>query len=450
MRTNRLLALVGATVALVACSGRPQPAAQPFLWGVSVAGHQVEGGDRNSQWARWGQQGKTQDLNVRATDSFRRFRQDLDLAADMGLSAYRFSIEWSRVEPTPGKIDLRAVEHYRRVAREARARGMTPIITLFHFAYPAWLDEPDARGNRGWERADAPDLFARYVGRVIGGFKAEKPLWLTINEPTIFATYGYNLGLWPPGKRERGTTLGVLDRLLDGHGKAYAEIHRQDPEARVSFNNFAATTHLSRLAEPYAAGKRLLPGFLGGVVLHPDLLLMSLMRPGLRKEVDYAALDYYFPIALSRLKPDLPWEWPVYPHGLFEAVRDYAGFFGKPVVGAENGVATRAGAPRSDGWTREAYLVAHVQELQSARTAGIPVMGYCHWSLLDNFEWGSFEPRFGLYQVNYGDERLTRVPTPAVAYYRDIAAHDGVRPALDRLLETARQEATASEAEHRI
>lgn len=448
LRAFGLAACLSAQVASSGCSRSALAPEGPFLWGVSVAGHQVEGGDRASQWARWGALGKTKHRNARATDSFRRFKEDLDLAAGMGLSAYRFSIEWSRVEPAPGKIDPVAVDHYRRVAREARARGMTPIVTLFHFAYPAWLDDPDARGDRGWERRDASDLFARYVSRVVGAFRAEKPLWITVNEPTIFASFGYYLGLWPPGKRDRGATVRVVDHLLDGHGKAYAEIHRQLPDAQVSFNNFAAPIHLSRLSEPFAAAAPPVFGFFEGLWGHPDLWFLRALRPSLTREVDFAALDYYFPVALEVPRPEPPWEWRVYPRGLYEAIRDYANFFGKPVLVAENGMATQDGAPRVDGWTREAFLVAHVQELERAKAAGVPVLGYCHWSLLDNYEWGSFEPRFGLYQVNYGDEGLTRIPTPAVAYYRDIAQNGSVRPEIAALVREARAEALrlASEA----
>ncbi|MBM3273836.1 MAG: glycoside hydrolase family 1 protein, partial [Candidatus Sericytochromatia bacterium] len=426
--------LLAAALVLVSCAGPPAHARAPFLWGVSTAGHQVEGGDRNSQWHVWGEQGRTEHRNLWATDSFRRYREDLDLAAGMNLSAYRFSVEWSRVEPEPGKFDEKAISHYRRVASEARARGMTPIITLFHFAYPKWLDQ-SARGSPGgWERPDAPKLFGRYATRVATALKAEKPLWLTINEPTVFAIFGYFLGKWPPGKRDLGATWRVLGNLMAGHGEAYAAVHRAVPGAMVSFNGMASGVHFGQmhvLRDALEVAPKL--DLLRGLAWHPELSLMWAVRPSIAREVDYAALDYYFPTPLGGYKYREPWDWPVYPHGIFEAVRDYSNFFRKPVLIAENGFATRDWAPRQDGWTREAHLVAHVREVQKAREAGFQVMGYSYWSLLDNFEWGSFSPRFGLYQVNYGDEHLTRVPTRAVAFYRDIVQNDGVRDELLRL-----------------
>ncbi|MBI6546186.1 MAG: glycoside hydrolase family 1 protein [Cyanobacteria bacterium NC_groundwater_1444_Ag_S-0.65um_54_12] len=372
-----------------------------------------------------------------ATDSYRRYREDLDLASDLGLSAYRFSIEWSRVEPRPQVFDQQAIDHYRRIAREVRARGMTPIITLWHFAYPAWLDEPDASGLRGWERFDAPEIFGRYVEKVIGAFAEVQPLWLTINEPVIFALQGYVFGKWPPGRREPRAALAVLRNLLAAHGRAYRIIHARWPKALVAFNNFALTLHLTAVSEAFAKSQARRRPVWENWAIQPDLWLLVALRPTLRAEMDFAALDYYFPATLSSADQS-PWLWPVYPPGLYEAIKHYANFFRKPVLIAENGLATKDGAPRADGWTREAHLVAHVREVLRARSDGIPVFGYCYWSLLDNYEWGSFMPRFGLYQVDYGSETLRRIPTAAVAYYRDIVTHNNLRSSLLQLVSDAR------------
>ncbi|MBU6427636.1 MAG: family 1 glycosylhydrolase [Cyanobacteria bacterium REEB65] len=433
-----------AAASLAACS-RPQVPVSTgrFLWGVSTAGHQVEGGDRLSQWHEWEATGHTRDLNPWATDSYRRWREDLDMAASMNMTAYRFSVEWSRVEPKPGKFDPAAIAHYARIAQGARARGMTPIITLFHFAYPAWLDEPDRQGRRGWERPDAADRFARYVSGVIGALGPAHPLWLTINEPTIFTYYGYIMGTWPPGKRDVSDAWRVLGHLLDAHALAYHLIHARYPDARVSFNNFALDVKVSPAVEPYseATGSVRHRSFGQDWSFEPDLWLLRLRHPGLSKVLDYAALDYYFPMVLGQNTAMPSWQWPVYPRGLYEVIRDYAHFFGKPVLVAENGLATRGLAPRADGWTRQAYLVAHVEQVLRARAAGLPVMGYCYWSLLDNYEWGSFTPRFGLFEVNYADPDFTRTPRPVVAYYKDIAACGQVRSRLAQLINNERQAA---------
>ncbi len=433
MPPSRALPILSACLVLAASAVPEAQARRPFLWGVSTAGHQVEGGDRNSQWHAWEEQGRTAHRNPHATDSFRRYREDIDLAAAMGLTAYRFSIEWSRVEPEAGTFDPEAIAHYVRVATAARARGMTPIITLFHFAYPAWLDEPDPAGNRGWERDDAPTRFARYVERAVPAFKDLRPLWLTINEPLVFAAYGYFLGQFPPGKRDPIATVRVLGKLLEGHGQAYAAMHRVVPGAMVSFNNMASTAHLAFSPARPEAPDLASGSLLEAPVFHPDLTLMALLRPRIRGEVDFAAFDYYFPTALLAWRDYSHWDWPVYPRGIGEATRDYHAFFRRPVLIAENGMATRDGAARADGWTREAHLVAHAREVVKARDAGLPLLGYCYWSLLDNYEWGSFTPRFGLYSVDYSDGRLVRKPTAAVAFYRDIAQNDRVTPELEQL-----------------
>lgn len=438
--------LVGCATAQGHPAGRLRPLNR-FLWGVATSGHQTEGDDESSQWHVWESQGHTSQANPIADDSYRKWREDLDLAASMHLSAYRFSIEWSRVEPEPGRFDPRAIAHYLRIARGARARGMTPIITLFHFAYPAWLDRPDAQGRRGWERPDAADRFAWYVDKVVPAFGSTHPLWLTINEPTVFTYYGYVKGVWPPGKQDPHDAWIVLSHLLEAHAEAYRVIHAHFPDAWVSFNNMALDFKLFPAAESYAVargrttGAEPTGGFGRNWSFEPDLWLLTFIHPKLRQEMDYTALDYYFPMVAGQ-EPSLhPWFWPVYPQGLYEAIRDYHEFFHLPVLVAENGIAMHDDSGRPDGWTREAFLAAHVQQVMRARAAGIPVLGYCYWSLLDNYEWGSFLPRFGLFHVDYEDPGLARIPTPAVAYYKDIAEHDGLTERLARMILAERRAA---------
>ncbi|MBM3267820.1 MAG: glycoside hydrolase family 1 protein [Candidatus Sericytochromatia bacterium] len=433
MSPRRIMLAALVCLALAAAGTSPAEARRTFLWGVSTAGHQVEGGDTSSQWHAWEEQGRTPERNPRATDSLARFREDIALAADMGLTAYRFSMEWCRVEPEDGRFDPVAIAHYARVAAEARARGMTPIVTLFHFAYPAWLDAPDPAGNRGWERDDAPERFARYVAAAAPALADSRPLWLTINEPLVFAIHAYFLGQFPPGKRDPFATLRVVGKLLEGHGLAYAALHRAVSGSRVSFNNMAANVHLAFTPARPTAPDLAAGSLLEAPVFQPDLTLFWLLRPRIREEVDFAAFDYYFPTALLHWRDYPHWDWPVYPGGIREAAAAYHKFFRRPVLVAENGMATRDGAERADGWTREAHLVAHAREVVRARRTGIPIFGYCYWSLLDNYEWGSFTPRFGLYSVDYSDAGLPRRPTAAVAFFRDIAKNDGVTPELERL-----------------
>lgn len=417
----RRLALALATLLVLAGCGAPRAltggeaplraTGRDFLWGVSTAGYQWEGDETTSQWAAWDQAGRTEERRGHAADGYRRYASDLDLTRGMGCNAFRTSVEWARIEPEEGRFDLEAIQHYRELIRAMRARGLTPIVTLQHFSYPAWLDR-----EGGWESKEAPARFARFVARIVPELAADVDWYLTFNEPTVFVAGGWVSGQMPPGKtNDAAGAARVLRHLVQGHRLAYAAIHRLDPVAKVSFNNYSASWHVT-----------------GDAVEPEDGFLSELQGTAERvPALDYMAIDYY-----TRLKLALPfnlptcWTWPVYPEGLYRSLRFYHRLTGLPVLIAENGMATQDGAPRADGWTREAYLVAHVQQLQRAIADGIPVLGYVHWSITDNYEWGSYRPRFGLFTVDCRADDQRRVPTAAAGIYRQIIAAGGVTPGI--------------------
>ncbi|HEY9856162.1 MAG TPA: family 1 glycosylhydrolase [Stenomitos sp.] len=389
-------------------SGSPEG---PFLWGVSTAGFQWEGGETTSQWAAWDAAGKSEERRGLAADGYRRYTEDLDLTKGLGCNAFRTSIEWSRIEPEEGRFDPEALRHYREMLVAMRARGLTPVVTLMHFVYPAWLDK-----YGGWQSPQAVTYFNRFVERVVKEYGDLTDWYLTFNEPTVFIAGGYLSGNLPPGKVNdlKGAAL-VTKNLVAAHVKAYRTIHANDPVAHVSFNNYSASWTLT--AGPQDDQDDFLRQVLG-------------TDEGLPK-LDYIAIDYY-----TRLKVRLPfqlpgcWDWPVYPEGFYNALKHYHQWTGLPVLVAENGMATEDLKERQDGWTREAYLTAHVEQLQRAIKDGVPVLGYIHWSITDNYEWGSYRPRFGLYSVECRTGDLRRVPTPAADTYRRIIAAGGVTPAI--------------------
>lgn len=409
-------------------SREPLPAVPPgFLWGVATAGYQWEGGDRASNWAAWERAGKVKEPSGRAADGWNRYEHDFDLAKGLGLNAFRFSLEWSRIEPEPGVIDHDVVAHYHRVFAAARARGLTPIVTLVHYAYPAWLDGQAANGLSGWEVPAAVDHYARYVAFVAREFGDDITYYLTFNEPTVMVEAGFLGGMWPPGKKDLGAFLRASSNLITAHSRAYDVIHAIDPDAMVSFNNYAAAYQIG--FDPARDAMRA-PG--------DDWFLkaFSTMLPGRgdpqdRPKLDYVAVDYYKRLSLPvQVVPPSPSQWTVYPDGFIEVLDRYHKVFNLPILVAENGFATDNDKPREDGWTREAYLVAHVAAVQRAIQRGIPLLGYTYWTLTDNWEWGSFDDRFGLFAVDCRGRDLKRVPRPAAEVYREIVAAGGVTPAL--------------------
>ncbi|MBM3260077.1 MAG: glycoside hydrolase family 1 protein [Candidatus Sericytochromatia bacterium] len=405
---------------------------QGFLWGVATAGHQVEGHDKVSNWAAWAEAGRTTALPGRATDSWNRYAEDFDLARGMGLNAFRFSIEWARIEPRPGVVDGTAVARYRTMIRAARARGLEPIVTLHHFAYPAWLDtyKQTTGGYPGWEdlhTAAAFEQFARFAAREFG---PDVRYWITLNEPNTQVILGYLTGVFPPGKVNPGAASAVTRHMTLGHVLAYDAIHQEDPDAIVSTNFF----DLAHVSDPAAV----FPGdpareMLDRLMDWQGLNLMlgrSTLGQGTRK-LDFMAFDYYYAWRWTEVqRMARQWEWALRPEGLFTAMKVHASRTGLPLLIAENGMATDDGKPRADGWSREAFLVQHADQVRRAIAEGVPCLGYIHWSLLDNYEWGSYRPRFGLYEVDPRDPLLRRKSTPAVEAYRAIATGNDVPPSL--------------------
>lgn len=405
--------------------GEPLPPVPPgFLWGVATAGYQWEGGDTTSNWAAWERAGKVRERSGRASDGWNRYEEDFDLAKGLGLNAFRFSLEWSRIEPRPGVIDRAAVKHYHDVFAAARARGLTPIVTLVHYAYPAWLDAQAPPGLSAWETRAAVDAYARYVAFVAKEFGGDIKYYLTFNEPTVMVEAGYLGGMWPPGKKDLGAFLRASGNLIDAHARAFDAIHAADPDAMVGFNNYAAAYQIG--FDPARKALRA-PGddwFLNAFakVLH---------GPQGRPKLDFVAVDYYKRLSIPvQVVPPSPSQWVVYPDGFLEVLERYHKAFGLPILVAENGFATDNDKPRADGWTREAYLVAHVAAVQRAMQQGIPLLGYTYWTLTDNWEWGSFDDRFGLYAVDCRGRDLRRLPRPAAGVYRAIVAAGGVTPEL--------------------
>lgn len=440
---RRPLAYVDARRILPVPDSRPMPLGHRFMWGVAVAGTQVEGWDHNSSWAAWERLGRTREAKGVAVASWERYEEDLALAARTGANAFRMSIEWSRIEPMPGVYDAAALDRYVRVVDRARSLGLEPVITLYHFAYPQWLDTaplaefedglsfltlgPIAHWQGavrpvGWERRAAPLAYARYVDRVARALRGKVRYWITINEPNIEPGLGYLIGVFPPGRVGPLSYARATDNILKAHVAAYDALHAIDPGCQVSTNVFRMVRRQGDETVNW------LPAMEPGESMM-DRLAAWQDRPGAvpRRTFDYVAFDYYYAFTLPEFFQLADYSrWPIHPPGIYDAAVYYHKRYGLPVLVAENGMAEHNRTPRPDGWTREAFLVNHVAELQRAAADGVPVLGYFYWSLMDNYEWGTYAPTFGLYQVDRKDPLLVRQPTPAADVFRRIATHNGV------------------------
>lgn len=434
-----------------------------FLWGVSSAGYQSEGDERNSQWYYWELAGKTPDRSGKAVDFWNRYEEDIQLAKSMGVNTFRLSIEWGRIEPHPGIIDYEALAHYKKIIQTIKDNGMEPLVTLLHFTYPHWLDfDTDQDRLTGWEDPDTTEAFLSYASFVVKELAPQVRFWITFNEPNIWLPIAHLAGKTPPGKTSPLSFLRAGYNVLQAHARVYDRIHGIQPEAMVSanifqfqFNPFARAAFYAQdvnalraqnieafaetdwfmeaLERGEFAYQRQLPALFEPTHFAGGVKAMNNGTVSLLKHFDYVAFDYYYRFTrLSEvMNAEESWRMPLYPEGLYDVLMRYHKRFNKPIIIAENGMATHNLEPRKDGWTRGDHIVQHVKQMKRAMADGAKVIGYYHWSITDNYEWGSFSPRFGLFSVEaLKDPGLKRVPTEGVDALRAVIAADGVTPAL--------------------
>ena len=382
-----------------------------FLWGTATSAYQVEGGNAGSDWWAFTCRGQSPARCGEMADHYRRWRSDVGLQQRLHQTASRLSLEWSRLEPRPGEYDSAAVRHYRAELTALRAAGITPVVTPHHFSNPAWLA---AQG--GWARGQAVEPFRRYVAFCVERFGDLVPMWVTVNEPLVYATQAYVLGNWPPHWRSHLRALRVYLNLAEAHRVAYRVIHRgyrQHGWRRPQVGIACSAVSLY----PYARHSFLAWLF----ILVADWLwnhsFFTLTRP---RTHDFIGVNYYFHYRLWRPRFDpirffleartehremSSVGWEVYPQGIFDVLLDLRKYR-RPIYVTENGIATTNESKRSR------YLIAYLKEVYHAIQAGVDVRGYFYWSLVDNYEWEKgLHPRFGLAGVNYRSQR--RTPRPA-------------------------------------
>jgi len=410
-----------------------------FLWGAGTSAHQVEGGNDRNDWWDWEQvpgRIRNGDRSGAACRHWERYEDDLDILRSLGLDSYRFSIEWSRIEPDPGRYDDAAIDHYRRVLLACRARGITPMVTLHHFTNPRWFS---ALG--GWELERNLPHFARFARLAGERYGDLVDFWITINEPEVLGLHGYDDGTWPPGVKDRSRALHVIANLLEAHGLASAALRETD---RVDADQDGAPALIGvakhwALLEPLRAWSPL--EHISVAIQHRvfNVALARALRgdpidlsvPGarpvrrrvdaLRGSSDFLGVNYYtrWMVNLIGKEPrvarpgseqsDLGWEF--YPEGLERALVECAAF-GLPLYVTENGI-----ADASDR-LRPAFIRESLAALDRARARGADVRGYLHWSLLDNFEWNDgYHGRFGLCAVDFGKADRPRAPRPSAHVY---------------------------------
>jgi beta-glucosidase len=410
---------------------------QGFLLGTATSSHQIEGGNDRNDWALFeAQPGRIArgEKSGKADDHWNRVADDIELMKKIGANAYRFSVEWSRVEPTPGTWDEAAWRHYSDEIDRLHDAGIVPMVTLLHFTLPGWLAE---RG--GLTAPDFPTAFASFAGEAAARLGPAVGFFCTLNEPNVAMYNGYVRGTFPPGERSNAGAVAAYAGMLRAHAEAAGAIRENNSLARIGiamnliafepkrpFNllddvvtRIASDAFNWAFLDSVVAGRIRFraPGFPG---LDEPLAELS-------GSLDFVGVNYYRRDIVSFApgqpgllknepgdgeRTDLGWE--IHPKGLVTLLREVHGRYGRPIFVTENGLADAGGARRG------AFVKDHLAAIAVAVREGIDVRGYFHWSLLDNFEWAEgFAPRFGLYRVDYAT--LERFPTPGADVFAEFA-----------------------------
>ncbi|MEU3617949.1 family 1 glycosylhydrolase [Streptomyces sp. NPDC006872] len=386
-----------------------------FLWGAATAPHQVEGNNVNSDWWAREQKAPGMERSGDACDSYHRYPEDMRLLAEAGLNAYRFGVEWARIEPSPGHFSAAGLAHYRRMIDTARDFGLAPVVTVHHFTHPRWFAEAG-----GWLADDAIDRFRSYAEAVAGILDGVG--WVcTMNEPNMLALM---VGL------RRAAQVGDTKKWMSPTVEGAARPVLPDPDPAIG-RRLAEAHHAARAVLRQRTGARVgwtvacqaltsTPGNEDRLhelqAIREDLYLES------AREDDFIGVQAYSSQTVDENGvvphppgPDSTLTGNAYrPDALGIAVRhawDVTG--GRPILVTENGIAT------ADDTRRVAYTGEALKYLFAAMEDGIDVRGYLHWSALDNFEWGHWKPTFGLIAVDRAN--FERRPKPSLAWLGDVA-----------------------------
>ncbi len=398
-----------------------------FYFGASTSSHQVEGGCLNdwSEWEKLSAEKLAKDsakysnlpswdiirseavssdnyISGIAADHYTRYAEDFDIAKKIGINAYRFSIEWSRIEPMRGVWDPDQLNHYSKMITALRERNIEPFVTVWHWTLPLWLAEIG-----GVSHPEFPELFAKYTAKLAEEFSGHVKFFITINEPEIYSLNSYLRGIWPPEKMGIFSYKRAMNSLIKSHLLAYDEIKKRIPDSVIG-----PACNMTY----FESGK----GFINKAFTYlSEHYWNRFFLDRVKSKVDYIGVNYYFHNRINygfnknqnTFVSDLGWE--LYPQGI-EHVLNRLAEYKLPVYITENGLADAEDKKRA--WFIEVSLRSIMKSIEN----GIDVRGYFHWSLLDNFEWDKgFWPRFGLISVDRKD--LTRkIRIEACDKYREI------------------------------
>lgn len=364
-----------------------------------------------ADWDLFGDLGQVREPDDRV-GSFTHFERDLAALKYLGVTHYRFGVEWARVEPEPGVFDQSAIDHYVNVARRLKEEGIEPLVCFWHFSFPYWIGDASNPDQHGWLHPHAADAWGVYVKVMARALAPHVELFAPMNEPNAYA-FGMNIGFFPGARRFNDAYYQRLDdRLIETFLQAAAIIRSVRADAKIitiqsitawrrdSFDPFGALYNLG-LDHNYS---------------HLDAVVSA---------VDYVGINYYqravasplFFLSILNTSGDNVSDlgWVIDPEGLEVQIVEFSRRYKKPIIITENGLADRSDRKRPG------YLYSHMLAVRKTLEADYDVRGYFHWTLTDSFEWlFGYDHQFGLFRLDTASNTL--VPKASADYYRSLIA----------------------------
>ncbi len=378
-----------------------------FFWGAATSAYQIEGNNKHSDWWHWEIKNK-KERSGEACDFWRKYPEYFDYLEQGKMNSFRLSIEWARVQPQKNKWDAKAFKHYREILQDLKKRKIEPVVTLWHFTLPQWLAK-----TGGWLNSRALEYFEKYVKKVQKELNDNVKYWITLNEPGIYIFESFLEGAWPP---QKGLALfdaiKLREVLIKAHKISFSILKTRDNLVGLSFN--LSSDEVKGTLNPV---NHLIRYFL------ENFSDWGFLKK-LKQEIDFIGINYYFHNIInlpykapwtgnkkSKYTSDLGWE--IYPKGIYPVSKKAFAIAKKPIMITENGLADAQDEKRED------FLKNHIFWLNKAFAEGLPIIGYLHWSLMDNFEWTMGKtPRFGLLEIDYAKMEIK--PRKSFWFYKKL------------------------------
>ncbi|MFZ6032618.1 MAG: glycoside hydrolase family 1 protein [Melioribacter sp.] len=397
-----------------------------FLWGSATSSFQIEGNIKNDFTDY--EQKLGYPPYEEGSNHWKMWKDDIDMIRQLNQNAYRFSIEWSRLQPEPNTVSLEALNRYDATVDRLLEKGIEPMITLHHFAHPYWFHDVSP-----WHTGDSVKRFLDYSDLIFSRLADRVKYWITFNEPVVWSLAAYADAKFPPALSDLNLTMKALFNMMKAHAGAYEILKSYNSESYVGIaKHFIIFKEAREWFYPDKSIARRIDNFFNFMLLDAFITnritvnfppLLKFDKPiNLNNKIDFWGINYYYrlhtkfklnlknPFLLYVKDPATDTGWEIYPKGLKKIIK-LVSRYNKEIIITENGIAT------GNDLVRKKFIKKHVKIVRKQLEKGYKIKGYFYWSLMDNYEWlHGKSKRFGLVEVDY-ENNYKRTIRPSGHYY---------------------------------